>query len=99
MTMKHFIKLESKPYYGKKLKDHPIWGDLSDFWKIYLDETHTADPRWRIIYTLLPDEKKPEIADVVIIGPREDDAVYIEVMSRLGRVIPVKPQPPSQASS
>jgi hypothetical protein len=50
-----------------------------------LDETHDADPRWRIIYMLKPSSTRPTTAEVVIIGPRKNDAVYIEVMSRLGR--------------
>lgn len=85
MAMKHFIRLERQPLFGRELINHPIWGDLSDCRKIYLDETHTADPRWRIIYRVLPNEVTPERADVIIIGPREDDAVYRAVMSRLGR--------------
>jgi len=85
MAMQYFVRLEQKPDLGRPLQDHPIWGDLSDCRKIYLDETHQTDPRWRIIYKLLPDERHPKVADVIIIGPREDDAVYREVMSRLAR--------------
>ncbi len=83
--MEYFIRLEENPRLGRTLKDHPVWGDLSDHRKIYLDERHDVDPRWRIIYKLLPNDENPEVADVVIIGPREDDAVYREVMARLGR--------------
>ena len=85
MAMKYFIRLERQPHFGRPLTDHPIWGDLSDCRKIFLEETHAAVPRWRIIYRLLPDEHKPERADVIIIGPREDDEVYRMVMSRLDR--------------
>ena len=88
--MKYLVQLETRPDFGLPLTDHPIWGDLSDCRKIYLDETHQSDPRWRIIYRLLPDETSPTTADVIIIGPREDDAVYKEVMSRLDRVLGVK---------
>jgi hypothetical protein len=71
-------------------RSRPVWGDLSDCRKIYLDESHYADPRWRIIYRLLPDETNPEVADVMIIGPREDDAVYREVMARLERPLGIE---------
>ena len=85
MAMKHLVGLEKRHNYGTPLTDHPIWGDLSDCWKIYLDESHDADPRWRIIYRLRPDTEAPEIAEILIIGPRADDAVYVHVMTRLGR--------------
>jgi hypothetical protein len=53
----------------------------------------TTDPRWRIIYTLRPDSANPTTAEVIIIGPREADAVYVEVMSRLSRPLgPAHPQ-------
>jgi len=92
MAMKHLVELERRHNYAQPLTDHPIWGDLSDCWKIFLDESHDADPRWRIIYRLLPDAIKPTTADVIIIGPREDDAVYVEIMSRLNR--PFGPEHP-----
>jgi len=87
MATKYLLQLVEHPRLGLALKDHPLWGDLSDCRKIFLDETHTADPRWRIIYRLLPNDDNPEVADVIIIGPREDDAVYYEVMSRLERAL------------
>jgi hypothetical protein len=38
--------------------------------------------------------ERPKVADVVIIGPREDDAVYYEIMARLGRSLgPEHPRP------
>ncbi len=92
MAMKHLVRLEKEPRFGTKLLDHPVWGDLSDCRKIFLDESHDADPRWRIIYRLLPNEQKPTFAEVLIIGPRVDDAVYVAVMDRLQR--PLGPQHP-----
>jgi len=97
MAKKHLARLERQPYFGQQLKDHPIWGDLSDCRKIFLDESHDIDPRWRILYKLLPDEANPEVADVMIIGPREDDAVYVEVMERLGR--PLGPEHPDSGGA
>lgn len=92
MTKKHLVRLEQEPRFGTRLIDHPVWGDLSDCRKVFLDESHDADPRWRIIYRLLPNEQQPEFAEVLIIGPREDDAVYVAVMDRLDR--PLGPQRP-----
>jgi hypothetical protein len=93
MAMKYFIRLETEPRFGLALVDHPLWGDLSDCRKIYLDETHARRPRWRIVYKLLPNDAEPETAEVIIIGPRADDAVYREVMARLGRPLGVMPCP------
>ena len=93
MAKKHLVRLEREPDFGLPLADHPLWGNLADCRKIFLDETHERDPRWRIVYRLLPDEATPEIADVIIIGSREDDEVYVEVMQRLGR--PLGPLHPS----
>ena len=53
------------------------------------------EPRWRIVYKLLPDEDRPEVADVMIIGPREDDEVYVTVMERMGRPLGSLSQPNS----
>jgi hypothetical protein len=85
MAKKHLVRIEQQPHFGLPLNDHPVWGDLSDCRKVYLDESHEVDPRWRIVYKLLPDEENPEVADVIIIGPREDDEVYVEIMQRLER--------------
>jgi len=92
MAWKHLLRLETEPCFGQALTDHPIWGDLSDCRKVFLDESHEANPRWRIIYRLLPDERRPKTADVIIIGPREDDEVYRAIMSRLKR--PLGPEHP-----
>lgn len=92
MVKKYLARLERQPHFGTPLNDHPMWGDLSDCRKIYLDESHDRSPRWRIIYKLLPDEANPEVADVMIIGPRADDEVYYEIMKRLER--PLGPQHP-----
>lgn len=89
-AMRYLVQLREKPYLGRALTDHPIWGNLSDCRKIYLDESHDKDPRWRIIYRLLPSEAKPTIAEVIIIGPRKDDVVYADVMGRLGRLLPAE---------
>ena len=85
MAMKHILRLEQEPTFGIALTKHPLWGDLSDCRKIYLDESHDRSPRWRIIYKLLPDEQNAQVAEVIIIGPRASGEVYQEVMRRLGR--------------
>ena len=93
-ALRYLVRLETNPRLGLPLTDHPIWGDLSDCRKIYLDETHDQDPRWRIVYRLLPTDEQPEVADVIIIGPRADDEVYRQVMTRLNRPLGPFADPP-----
>ena len=85
-AFRYMAILRTKPYYGKPLRDHPTLHDLSDCRKIYLDESHDIEPRWRIVYRLLPDDANPTSVDVIGIWPREDDAAYHEAARRLGRV-------------
>jgi mRNA-degrading endonuclease YafQ of YafQ-DinJ toxin-antitoxin module len=89
-ALRYIVRLRDEPYLGRKLKDHPALGDLSDCRKIFLDEAHDVDPRWRIVYRLLPNEAHPEVADVIIVGPRESEEVYLEVMRRLERHVPAR---------
>jgi hypothetical protein len=86
--MRYVVRLKNEPFLGRRLQQHRSLGDLSDCRKIYLDEAHDIDPRWRIIYRLLPDEQNPEVAEVIIVGPRDRDAVYLAAMTRLQRPIP-----------
>ena len=92
-AMEYLAQIEAKPHFAPLLENHRIWGDLSDCRRIYLDETHDHDPRWRIIYRLLPTDAEPTHAEVIIIGPRRDDEVYVRIMERLGR--PLGPEHPA----
>ncbi len=84
-ALRYFVRLRNEPRLGLSLTDHPVWGNLSDCRKIFLDETHERNPRWRIVYRLLPSDSTPATAEIIIVGPRRDDAVYREVMARLER--------------
>lgn len=86
-ALRYMVRLQNEPKLGTRLRDHPILGDLSDCRKLFLDESHDVDPRWRIIYRLLPNEETPTIADVIIIGPREGAAVYREAIKRLAEAL------------
>lgn len=48
-------------------------GNLSDCRKLYFDEQRDMDPRYRIIYRLLPDEDEPTKAEVIRIGLKVPD--------------------------
>lgn len=84
-ALRYIVRLREEPKLGLPLREHPILGDLSDCRKIFLDESHDMDPRWRIIYRLLPDDEHPQVAEVIIVGAREGEAVYYEVLRRLDR--------------
>jgi len=40
-------------------------GNLFDRRKLYFDEQRNMDPRYRIVYRLLPDEDRPTRAEVI----------------------------------
>lgn len=86
-ALRYITRLRTEPYLGTPLRDHPLLGDLSDCRKIYLDERHDVDPRWRIVYRLLPNDGAPRFAEVIVIGAREGAAVYHEAMKRLARQV------------
>ena len=80
------IKLKAKPHLGLRLERREYTGDLSDCRKIYFDEGPDRKPRYRIVYRLLPDEGRPEIVDVIIIGKKYGPkGAYAEATERLGR--------------
>jgi hypothetical protein len=87
-ALRYIVRLRDEPWLGRRLTYHPVLGDLSDCRKIYLDERHDIVPRWRIVYRLLPNERAPEVAEVIIVGPREAEGVYHDAMSRLARSMP-----------
>jgi hypothetical protein len=79
---KFLLELERAPLFGEKLGNHAETGDLSDCRKIYFDKA-----RHRIVYRVLPNEKKPETVEVIVIGPRAELEVYTEAIRRLGRLV------------
>ncbi len=87
-ALRYIVRLADEPFLGRPLRDHPTLGDLSDCRKIFLDESHDVDPRWRIIYRLVPNSQAPETAEVIIIGPRDQGVVYEGAAQRLRALMP-----------
>lgn len=79
-AMKLMVALRTTPRLGKPLDYAPQTGDLSDCRKLYFDNA-----RHRIVYRLLPNERKPTRVDVIAVGPREALEVYEAAIERLGR--------------
>lgn len=65
-------------------------GNLSDCRKLYFDEAENMDPRYRIVYRLLPDEDKPAKAEVIRIGLKvpygDEEQIYRQVGRALDRL-------------
>lgn len=65
-------------------------GNLSDCRKLYFDEAEDMDPRYRIIYRLLPDEDRPAKAEVIRIGLKvpygDEEQIYRQVGRALDRL-------------
>jgi hypothetical protein len=65
-------------------------GNLSDCRKLYFDEAEDMDPRYRIIYRLLPDEDEPLKAEVIRIGLKvpygDEEYIYRQVGRALDRL-------------
>jgi hypothetical protein len=66
-------------------------GNLSDCRKLYFDEQRDLDPRYRIIYRLLPDEEEPMKAEVIRIGLKvphgDEEQIYRQVGRALERLL------------
>lgn len=80
-----FSRLKENPYLGIRLKNHPTLHDLSDCRKLYLGESESVRPRWRIVYQLLPNDISPIRARIIVIWPKQEEAAYHEAARRLGR--------------
>lgn len=66
-------------------------GNLSDCRKLYFDELPDAEPRYRIIYRLVPDEEAPVKAEVIRIGLKfpygDEEQIYRQVGRALGQLL------------
>lgn len=66
-------------------------GNLSDCRKLYFDEQRDMDPRYRIIYRLLPDEDGPKKVEVIRIGLKvpygDEEQIYRQVGRALDRLL------------
>jgi len=66
-------------------------GNLFDCRKLYFDEQRDMDPRYRIIYRLLPDEDEPTQVEVIRIGLKvpygEEEQIYRQVGRALDRLL------------
>jgi hypothetical protein len=66
-------------------------GNLSDCRKLYFDEQRDMDPRYRIVYRLLPSEDGPSKVEVIRIGLKvpygDEEQIYRQVSRALERLL------------
>jgi hypothetical protein len=66
-------------------------GNLSDCRKLYFDEQSDVDPRYRIVYRLIPNEDEPAKAEVLRIGLKvpygDEEQIYRQVARALERLL------------
>jgi hypothetical protein len=66
-------------------------GNLSDCRKLYFDEQRDMDPRYRIVYRLIPDEDSPTKAEVIRMGLKvpygDEEQIYRQVGRALERLL------------
>jgi hypothetical protein len=66
-------------------------GNLADCRKLYFDEQRDMDPRYRIVYRLVPDEDSPTKAEVIRIGLKvpygDGEQIYRQVGRALERLL------------
>ena len=72
--------IRDHPYRSQCLGSHSQTGNLGDCRKKFFH-----DAKYRVIYRLLPDERQPKEADVIVVGSRAGLAVYTTAVLRLGR--------------
>jgi hypothetical protein len=68
------------PNYGQQLEFRAETGDLSDCFKIYINNR-----KHRIVYRPVPDTVNPKAIDLILIGERSDYEAYVEALKRLER--------------
>jgi mRNA interferase RelE/StbE len=68
------------PTYGQPLEFRVETGDLSDCFKIYINNR-----KHRIVYRPVPDADNPKAIELILIGARSDFEAYVEALKRLSR--------------
>ena len=72
-AMRNALKLigrlaNTDPLLGKPCGYQHSTGNLFDCRKLYFDVDENRDPRWRLIYRVLPSEEHPEVIELVTVG-------------------------------
>lgn len=62
-------------------------GNLSDCRKLYFDEERDMDPRYRIIYRLIPNEDGPTKVEVIRIGVKVPHGDQEQIYRQVGRAL------------
>lgn len=71
---------------GLELEERAGTANLSDCRKVYFDlDPREKQPRFRLVYRLLPNEKHPRTVQAVAVGYRASLDAYVRAAHNLGR--------------
>lgn len=81
------------PTLGQSCGYQRATGNLSDCRKLYFDTETGVDPRYRLIYRVLPDESTPQTIEVITVGEKfvhnaagNRESIYVRVGDPLNRL-------------
>lgn len=87
------IVANSQPLLGQGLGFQHATGNLGDCRKLYFDTSSDVEPRFRLVYRVVPDEYTPAAIEVITVGSKytftadgRRDTVYVRVGELLGRL-------------
>jgi hypothetical protein len=85
IVLQRVVDIAKGELIGAPLNVRASTGDLSDCFKVYVDEIGGPNPRFRIVYRLLPDPAAPTTVEVIAVGRRDNLDAYRSASMRLGR--------------
>ena len=81
------------PLLGKPCGYRPSSGNLGDCRKVYFDTREGVEPRYRLVYRVLPGEDDPQTIEVITVGPKftadaagNRGSIYLRVAELLRRI-------------
>jgi hypothetical protein len=82
-ALQAIVDLAERRKTGKLLGARHVSGDLSGCRRLRFDVPGQRPERFRIVYRLLPDDRKPDTVEVIAVGPRGGHAAYQTAVARL----------------
>jgi len=81
------------PTLGRPCGYQHATGNLSDCRKVYFDTETNREPRYRLVYRVLPDELSPQSIEVITVGEKfvhdaagNRESIYVRVGELLSRL-------------
>lgn len=83
IAVKLIGKIQSGEIRGTRLEKRSATGNLQGCFKLYFDLKEDVSPRYRIVYTFLPDHSLPRVLHVLAVAKRENMEAYKLALQRL----------------